>query len=742
MAAFDRLHPGLQRHLWDLGWQQLHPIQVSAIEHILHDRGDAVITAPTAGGKTEAAFLPVLSKIADEPGPGFRAIYVGAVKALINDQFRRLEDLCSRLEVPVHRWHGDVHQGARRTALRSPSGVLLITPESLEAMFVVRSVQLPQLFGNLGFVVVDELHAFIGTERGAQLRSLLHRLERRCGCAPVRIGLSATIAEPDAACQWLRPAGRPAAHIHDPEATRQVAIRVRGYWLPEPAPGPGREGDSGSHGDDEAGPDGSATLREIARSTVLALHGRTTLAFANSKAKIEMFADALKAEIEVLNLPDEVVVHHGSLSKEIREWAEARLAEGRCMAVCSNTLELGIDIGVVDEVVQFTAPPSVASLAQRLGRSGRRGTPAHLHGFFTAQRSVASSSIWDRLHLDFLHAVACVELFLDRFVEPASCDGLHRSTLVQQILSALAASGGMQASALYDLFSASACFGRLEAAEFAALLRSLGTHDLIEQMPGSDLVLGLLGERMVGHYEFFAAFKSNEEVAVHDITRGVKIGMLPAGLVPPVGEHVLLAGRRWEVVEIDRNTQAILVRPSAGRRPPVFRSGTRDVHPQVHLRMRSLAIQEKVPTYLDEAAREILATVRGEARALKHFRPPVIKSGPGCELFVWAGTRVNRTLYLWLLHEGVKAQTHEIGLEIGVAESTLAALLSRFVSQPPHGADLARLADDVLGARLIDGEKYDGFLPVETWQEMYARQQLDITGAVQVARQLLEQIAS
>ena len=739
MSAFDRLHPGLRRHLWDLRWKELRPIQVDAIEHILAERGDAVITAPTAGGKTEAAFLPVLSMIADEPGPGFRAIYVGAVKALINDQFRRLEELCSRLEVPVHRWHGDVHQGARRTAIRSPSGVLLITPESLEAMFVLRPTELPRMFGALAFVVVDELHAFMGTERGAQLRSLLHRLRRRCGCDPVRIGLSATIADPAAACQWLRPASDPATHIHDPQATREVAIRVRGYWLPGSSTASDREAEEEDEddGDGEEGED-VATLRDIARNTVLAVHGCTTLAFANSKAKIEMFADALKAEIETLGVADEVVVHHGSLSKEIRESAEARLQRGRCLAVCSNTLELGIDIGVVDEVVQFTAPPSVASLAQRLGRSGRRGTAAHLRGFFTAQEPTPRSSVWDRLHLDFLRAVACVELLPEHFIEPVPYQSAHRSTLVQQILSELAASGGMSASALFELFSESACFGAIESTDFAALLRSLGRYDLIEQVPGNDLVVGLRGEKIVGHYEFFAAFKATEEVVVHDVSRGARVGMLPVGLVPPVGEYILLAGRRWQVVEIDHDRKLVLVKPGTGRRPPIFRSGVRDVDPAVHARMKALAIGDVIPTYLDDTACEILDAVREQAGLLDGFTPPRVDLGGSTDLFLWAGTRIGRTLYLWLLQRGIGAAFFDIGVEVSTTPDALRTVLEEFARERPDGVGLSRLADEVLGARLIDGQKYDEFLPIEMWQEIYAREQLDVVGAVQTVEQVLE----
>ncbi len=732
-TAFDRLHPGLQRHLWDMQWRELHPIQVAAIHHIVAGRGDTLITAPTAGGKTEAAFLPILSKIADDPGPGFRAIYVGAVKALINDQFRRLEDLCERLEVPVHRWHGDVGQGARKKALKTPAGVLLITPESLEAMFVLRPTELPRLFGGLGYVVVDELHAFIGTERGAQLRSLMHRIERRCDCAPARIGLSATIADSQAACAWLRPAGPPATHLHDPDAKRQMAIRVRGYWYRQPVP------KAASHSNVDRAEADATTLQEVARATVLAVHGRTTLAFANSKANIEMFADALKTETRALTLPDEVVVHHGSLSKELRESAEARLAKGSCLAVCSNTLELGIDIGVVDEVVQFTAPPSVASLAQRLGRSGRRGTPAHLRAYLTAREPTSTSSLWDRLHLDFLRGLACVELLLAGFIEPLRDQAPHRSTLVQQMLSTIAASGGMQAASLHALLAGSACFGSIGTAEFSQLLRSLGAHELIEQIPGGDLVLGMQGQRIVEHYSFFAAFKSTDEVSVEDVDRGAKIGMLPAGLIPPAGEHFLLAGKRWQVVEFDAPRKILVARRAKGRRPPVFRSGVRDVDSAVHAQMRTLAVGADVPGYIDETAREILSSIRDHATHLTDAPAMIVEAGPASAAFLWAGTRVCRTLHLCLQQQGVTSEDFDIGLQVQCPPKTLRATLRRLVDSPPDPLALARLADEKLGARLA-GEKYDEFLPLEVWQRAYSTEHLDLRGAVATAEAVLRAV--
>ena len=201
--AFELLHPGVQRKLWDLQWPALRPLQRDAVRYVLGKPGHVVLSAATAAGKTEAAFLPVLSAIADEPEGAVRAIYVGPLKALINDQFRRVEDLCRHLDVPVHRWHGDVDAGAKKKLVDSPGGVLLITPESLESLFVNRSRFLAKMFAGLRFVVIDELHSFLGNERGLHLRSLLYRLAALTE-TPLRIiGLSATLGDSNVAKRYI-----------------------------------------------------------------------------------------------------------------------------------------------------------------------------------------------------------------------------------------------------------------------------------------------------------------------------------------------------------------------------------------------------------------------------------------------------------------------------------------------------------------------------------------------------------
>lgn len=725
--AFGQLHRDVQRKLHDMGWTALNAIQVEAIEHLLGPAAsDCVIAAPTAGGKTEAAFLPVLSAIADDPGGGVRAMYVGPLKALINDQFRRVEDLCARMELPVHRWHGDVSQTQRKALLTNPGGVLLITPESLEAMFILRATQMPRLFGRLAYVVIDEMHAFLGSVRGAQLISQLHRLRVRTGADPVRIGLSATLGDPQAARRWLRPDGRPVRSIAQVAGGSEIAIKVRGFWKP-----PRQDGDP----DDER-----AGFVELAQAVLLAGRGKTNLVFANTRSLIELVADELATQAKALELPDEVVVHHGSLSKELRESAEARLRDDRpCTAVCSNTLEMGIDIGAIDEIVQVSAPWSVASLVQRLGRSGRRpGSKRILRGYFIEERTEAKG-FWHRLHPAFLRAVAAIELMLERFVESPRSDRAELSTLVQQILSCAAETGGARAADLFDRIVGSGAFHGVTRADFVAVLRGLGAQELLEQMPDGTLVLGVKGLPLVDHYTFYAAFRAAVEYQVFHGSRN--LGRLQEDCVPPPGEHVILSGRRWQVEEIVAERKQVYVVPSRGRRPPDFKGGGADIDSRIHAKMRQLLASSTSPAYLDATSAEILNASRAAVRHMDLGRR-VQAQEDGLRLMLWAGTRVHRTLHLALLAAElhVEAAT-DLGIDVGATGGAVAAALRELVAAS-DATHLAAFADQHLAARAVHGDKFDEFVPAHLWQRAFANERLDLPAAKALAQEILEELGA
>jgi ATP-dependent Lhr-like helicase len=467
-AGFALLAQPIQQILWDMRWEALRPIQEKAIHEILECDRDLIISARTATGKTEAAFLPILSILYEQPRPSIQALYVGPLKALINDQFRRLEDMCQRAEIPVHRWHGDVAATSKRQLLEDPRGVLLITPESIESLFINHSSALQRLFRNLAFVVLDELHAFVGRERGTHLRSLLFRIRRVTETDFRLVALSATLGDGlPAYREWMRPGESERVHQLDaPGEQKQVLFRIHASLAAARPDGPKKR--------DE--PDDIGIPDQIVRDIHAAFAGRKNLLFTNSRQNVECFADALNGRCRETGTPPEFLVHHGSLSKEIREHTEQLMrGERPYTTLCSSTLELGIDIGHVAAVGQIGSPWSVSSLVQRLGRSGRKeGESQVMRLYIVEKQPDANSDLIERLRPELLRAVALTELMTERWVESPQIDELDLSTLVHQVLSVLAQTGGLRAQSLFQILVTQGAFKELDERLFVGVLRSLG----------------------------------------------------------------------------------------------------------------------------------------------------------------------------------------------------------------------------------------------------------------------------
>ncbi|MFD0592162.1 DEAD/DEAH box helicase [Catellatospora coxensis] len=452
-GAYDLLHPGVQKWVYEKGWRRLRDAQEKATGPILAGDTDVIVAAATAGGKTEAAWLPICSALLAEDDRhgqrtrGVRALYLSPLKALINDQHQRLEDLCAGLGVPVHPWHGDVAAAHKSRALTDPDGVLLITPESVEALFVNRGSQVAKLFGNLRYIVVDEMHSFLGTERGAQLQSLLHRIELAIRRRVPRVGLSATLGDFTAAAEFLRPgAGARVEIVQSAEAGTQISLQVKGYTFTAPDPALGR---SSRRGDQNAA--------AIAAHLFGTLRGANNLVFANSRRDVETYTDLLNRLCADAGVPQEFVPHHGGLSKELREQVESRLKANSApvTAVCTSTLEMGVDIGAVASVAQIGAPAGVAALRQRLGRSGRRdGSDAVLRVYVSEPEPTGHATPADRLRTELFHTCAVIEMLLGGRYELPDPGSPHLSTLVQQILSVAAQHGGVAARQLHGALCA------------------------------------------------------------------------------------------------------------------------------------------------------------------------------------------------------------------------------------------------------------------------------------------------
>lgn len=729
--GFGQLDERIQRWIWTEGWTTLRDAQERAIPALIDADRDVIIAAATAAGKTEAAFFPILTHmLRREPDIGV-VLYVSPLKALINDQWERLNGLCESLDIPVVGWHGDVAASRKQKFLKHAQGILLITPESLEALFVTRGTAMPGLMSNLRYLVVDELHAFIGSERGKQLQSLMHRVDRIVGHPVPRVGLSATLGDMQLAAQFLRPSGNGSVDIVETKGAGQaLKVLLKGYVATPPRVETEPSLESSALEDAVPG-----SLVSVASHMYSVLRGSNNLVFPNSRSKVELLTDLLRRSCERDSIPNEFWAHHGSLSKDYREEAEQALKQGNrpATAVCTTTLELGIDIGAVKSIGQLGAPPSVASLRQRLGRSGRRpGEAAVLRGYCIEPPLTDTSGTSDCLREELAQSVAMVNLLIAGWFEPPRVGGLHASTLVQQILSVIAERGGATVRELWALLVENGCpFEGLSKESFTLLLKRMGELKLLMQESSGLLLHGELGEKLVNHYEFYAAFASEEEYRL--VAEGKALGSLPIShpLLPQ--QSLIFAGRRWRVIEVYEDQKLIVVKPDKGGAPPSFDGGGALVHDRVRHEMRVVLADEAPVAFLDPVAQTLLNEGRDYYRRAGLKAIQIRTSGTGIELLTWRGDWANDALALLLTMRGLRASNE--GLVVRVSSGTQ----ERVIEVLEAIAKLEKLdpVELLADAKNIIREKWDWVLPFTMGQQSFASLCLDLIGAREAARQLV-----
>ena len=651
--AFGQLATPVQKWVWKQGWPSLRDIQIDAIPHLMAG-GDAIISAATAGGKTEAAFMPLLSRVSNaEVSSSFDILYISPLKALINDQYRRLEELCEDLRLPVTKWHGDVGAGVKQKALKKPSGVLLITPESLESLFMRKGTQISRLFGGTQAIVIDELHAFMGTERGVQLRSLMNRLEVLTGKQIDRVGLSATLGDMGMAAEYLRSNSKvPIPIIKGSSGSTELKLQLRSYILPLL-----KEGEV---------PSVSAEM-QIANHVFKAVRGTHNLIFAGSKQSVELYGATLRDLCEEDNLPNEFFTHHANISKSDRETLERRLKDGRLptTAVCTSTLELGIDIGDVEAVVQIGCSGSVSALRQRMGRSGRRaGAPTILRAYNRSYELTNKASMLDFIRPRLVQAVAEIELLLAGVYEPPTSPCLHMSTLVHQVLALIVERGGADARDLYKTLSRSAPFDIIPVDMFMDLLRAMARKgsDLLEQAPDGTLMLGSEGEMLTSHYSFYAVFETQEEYRV--LCAGNDLGTLPVMGPTAEGMIIIFSGRRWQIIEVHQQDKVIEVKPAKGGSPPKFDGNGPSRHRIIDEKMLEIYKSENHHRYMDEAAAGLLNEGRSSFNRYGLEGASILAQGDGVILFPWAGSAMVNALMMIFQHNGYTVENEDYALSI------------------------------------------------------------------------------
>ncbi len=639
MNAFDRYAPFVKDLIYRSGWENLRGVQTAAADVIFNTDDNLLLCASTASGKTEAAFFPILTKLYEEPPTSVGAIYIGPLKALINDQFARLEQLCEQADIPVWKWHGDVSQAHKNKLLKKPSGILQITPESLEALMMHKHAAIPKLFGDLRYIVIDEIHSLMRADRGGQTICLIQTLSELSGSNARRIGLSATIGDPEKAAEFLSSGtGRRTAIPRIQGEKTRMRLSLEHFYIQ----GPQSENaqtqeqalpplDSPTDTAPEYADPGFGYIFENTR-------GKKCLVFVNSREECEAVTTTLRQYCEVKNERDRFLIHHGNLSASYRETAEMLMKDESSLmtTVTTATLELGIDIGRLERAFQIDAPATVSSFLQRLGRTGRRDLPPELWFVIREDQPEARAMLPSSVPWKLIQAVALVQLYLEeRWVEPPRLDGLPYSLLYHRTMSTLASCGELSPAQLAARVLKLTPFRRITKEDFLILLKHLIKTDHLQTTERGGLIIGLAGERVVNSYKFYAVFQDNEEYTVRCGSQELGTIVKP----PPVGEKVAIAGAVWTVDDIDHKRRLIFCEPVKGKVPAYFGECAGDIHTKILKRMKQVLIEDKSYPFVMKNAAARLQAARVSARNSGIADDPLICLGGNmwC-LFPWLGS--------------------------------------------------------------------------------------------------------
>lgn len=638
MDVFAHYAPFIQDYIYRQGWQQLRPIQVAAAEKIFGTDHNVLLSASTAAGKTEAAFFPILTELNNEKvQDSVNCLYIAPLKALINDQYGRLTDLTAQSDIPIWRWHGDVAATQKRKMLKHPSGILQITPESLESFMINKHMDIPHLFHGLRFVVIDELHSFLRNDRGGQTFCLIERLSRLAGVKPRRIGLSATIGNLREAAKFLGAGSGHRTVAPKVKNTRQVwRLSMEHFYQTDPQ--------AASKDFDPAAPveERTDTAPELADPGIGYIfehtRGRKSLVFTNSREECEAVCQMLRSYSAAKHEPDRFLIHHGNLSPALRQTAEdAMKDDDSYMTTCATaTLDLGIDIGKLEQAFQIDAPFTVSGFLQRMGRTGRRGNPPEMHFVMREEHPESRAMLPDLIPWPLLQGIALVQLYLEeRWVEPPEPNRLPYSLLYHQTMSTLAGDGEMTPATLAGRVLPLPYFHNVSQDDYRILLRHLLKTDQLEQTERGNLIVGMAGERVVNNFKFYAVFQENEEFSVHAGSEELGTIVKP----PPVGDKIAIAGRVWVVEDIDRQRHQVYCHGVKGRIPAYFGDVAGDIHPRILERMRRVLAEDQVYPYLMRNARARLTQARDTANVAGLPDQQLINLGGKmwC-LFPWTGS--------------------------------------------------------------------------------------------------------
>lgn len=732
MRAFDRYAPFVQEYIYQNHWENLRSIQVAAADAIFNTDENVLLTASTASGKTEAAFFPIITLFSEDMPSSVGCIYIGPLKALINDQFSRLNDLCAEADIPVWHWHGDVAQSHKAKLMRHPSGILQITPESLEALLLHKHAAIAKLFGDLRFVVIDEVHSLLRGDRGGQTLCLIERLSRIAGVNPRRIGLSATIGDPEGTGEFLSlGTGRKTIIPKIDAKGSKWRLSMEHFYVKDAQAAEDKQIPGALPVLEEKTDDAPANADPGIGYIFEHTRGKKCLVFVNSREECEMVTTTLRHYCELNHEPDRFLVHHGNLSASYRETAEGIMKDDSqyMTTVTTATLELGIDIGRLERAFQIDAPWTVSSFLQRMGRTGRRELPPEMWFVIREDEPEVRAMLPTTIPWKLLQGIALVQLYLEeRWVEPPRLDRLPFSLLYHQTMSTLASCGELSPRALADRVLRLHYFHRITQEDYRVLLRHLIATDHIQQTEQGGLIVGLAGERVINSFKFYGVFQESEEYTVRSESQELGTVVSP----PPVGEKLAIAGHVWQVLDVDHKRRLIYCRQVKGSVPAYFGQCPGDLHTKILTRMRRVLQEDRQYPYLMKNAVARLEQARFTAAHSGAADKTLINLGGNmwC-LLPWVGTYTFLTMERFLkikcadrlgLRNLDSARPFFIQFTMKADESTFFRVLAEEIRKPIDPLEL------VYPKELPLFDKYDEYLPEELVKKGFALGVLDVDG--------------
>ncbi len=718
----------IKEYIYGHGWSELREIQIAAARVILESEDNLLLSSSTASGKTEAAFFPIIADIVNDPdaSSSVSVLYIAPLKSLINDQFYRLEELLDMSGITVTHWHGDVSQSHKSKLLKNPEGILQITPESLESMLMNRANDIPRLFGSLKYVVIDEIHAMLGEDRGNQVICQLSRIARLIGYSPRRIGLSATIGDIELAAKWLGAgSGRNTAAPVPPKTKLRWRLGAEHYYIQNPNENqiPGLD----TAPQEDRG--GRAVLDPGYEFLYDATRGKKALVFSNSREETEYVTATLRQIAKARGEEDIFLIHHGNLSASLREDAEEKMKDEsvtKAVTCATVTMELGIDIGRLERVCQVGSPTTVSGFLQRLGRSGRRGTPPEMIMLYREETPLPNAPLPEIIPWDLLRGIGIVELYSsERFIEPPRFKQMPLSLAFHQTLSILASGGELSAKELASRILSLPPMSTIEKEDYRILLVSMINDDYLEFTEEKKIIIGLKGERIINSFKFYAVFKDSEDFTVRCDSEEIGTITTP----PPVGDRFALAGRVWEVKEIDVPRKLIFVKRVDGKMEVSWPGDSGEIHTKLLLAMRDILFNNKEYAFLGDNAKVRLENARRVAdNAKMNDNMVVYLGGQSYCLFPWLGTRSFRTLRRFL---------QKYAGELGISDiQSEGCYYIKFKAKDDAGKNLlfgirSIIERDGIDTQTLvrDGEcpifdKYDEYIPPELLRIAYAKDRL------------------